>query len=194
MNEVERKAAMDRVALGDIGGGRGGRRYPRITLPAEITMHALIQHPGGGELEVRAVLRDISRGGYGMFHGGYLHVGTKVISTFVGPDGAAMISHPGRVVRCVHIQGSVHEVGVEFEGELALESLIGAEDAAGATKAEFFAEIEQLTDEVMRAVRARDKAEVIRTKVERLAKRAGVGENQAQPEKPAKPSEGDLAA
>lgn len=173
MSESERKSAMDRVALGDFGGGRGGRRWPRITLPSEITMHALIQHPGGGELEVRAVLRDISRGGYGMFHGGYLHIGTKVISTFVGPDGAAMITHPGLVVRCVHIQGSVHEVGVEFEGELALESLIGAEDGAGATKAEFFAEIEQLADEVVKSIRAREKPEQIRAKVERLANRAG---------------------
>lgn len=174
MSELERKAAIERLTLGEIGtGGRAARRYPRITLPPGITLQALIQHPGGGELHVRAVLRDISRGGYGMFHGGYLHVGTRIVSTFVGPDGAAMISQAGRVVRCVHLQGSVHEVGVEFEGDLALESLVGAVDDSGATEAEFLAEIEQMAGEVLKSVRARESAEVIRSKVERLFKRAG---------------------
>lgn len=181
MSDAARRAALDRLAVESMGAqSLGIRRYTRIALPEGIALNALIQHPGGGEIEVRVVLRDISRGGFGMFHGGYLHPGTRVISTFIGSDGAALVSHPGKVVRCTHLQGLIHDVGIAFDTEFPLEMIGETSTEGGPTKTEVLTEIEQIAEDVAKAAKSRQDISVIRTKVERLTQAIGNSEPAAE--------------
>ena len=84
------------------------RRYRAMGVPV------LLHHPGGSSVEVPLVCRNLSRSGIALLHAAYVHVGTKcrvVLPLLTGREQKI----PGEVVRCVHREGRVHEVGVAFE-------------------------------------------------------------------------------
>lgn len=58
--------------------------------------------------------RNISTTGFGCVHGAYLHVGTRCILSMRDVRGASR-SLPGRIVRCKHFKGHLHEVGVQLD-------------------------------------------------------------------------------
>lgn len=66
--------------------------------------------------------RNLSRGGLAFLHGTFLYEGTRCEACLMRLSGEAMLV-TGRVVRCRHVTGRVHEIGMEFFEKIDLEAL-----------------------------------------------------------------------
>jgi hypothetical protein len=84
--------------------------------------------PGGTSVTFAPVVRDVSRGGLSALHSVYLHVSTRVACLFVGPDRSSGLRVAGEIVRCRHIRGTVHEVGVKFSQPAAIYPFVRLEN------------------------------------------------------------------
>lgn len=159
LNESDRRALLDRLALHDaVSLERVGREQKRLKVPTNISIEVVLTHPGGGEVHVRAVVKDVSKTGLGMLYGGFLHHGTRVAVRFVGDDRHALIVQGAKVVRCVHVQGPVHDIGMKFDAEVPVESLFGlVDDRAGDDdpQSEAYAQLDTLCNSVLRLIRGR---------------------------------------
>jgi len=85
---------------------RWAYRLPEITLRVE--------HLGGGVSHLLVCGRNLSSGGLGFLHGGYLHPGSTCQFQLMNTDGMSEVLN-GHVVSCRHVDGVVHEVGVQFD-------------------------------------------------------------------------------
>lgn len=92
-------------------------RYQQLSIPVRIV------HPGGSELEVRMACRNLSKGGIGLFHRSFLHLGTRLVVTLEDPvKGPVRVA--GSVVRCLHLFGMVHEIGVVFDEQIDIRRIL----------------------------------------------------------------------
>lgn len=66
--------------------------------------------------------RNISRGGMSFLHGQMMHIGQACTVDLATNDGN-WLSVDGVVVRCRHIRGMIHEIGLKFNGLVSLEGL-----------------------------------------------------------------------
>ncbi|MEM1422687.1 MAG: response regulator [Planctomycetota bacterium] len=88
-----------------------------------------VMEEGGVRRNVSIVPRNLSGQGIGFFHGGYMHIGTPCVVTLRTTKGYPR-SHKGKIVRCIHKKGRLHEVGVTFDEEISpREYFIDAGDA-----------------------------------------------------------------
>lgn len=83
------------------------------------TVQLEIAHPGGNAATIRVACRNLSRGGLGVLHNAYVHTGSdcRVLLTHY-ERGETWID--GRIVRCVHRGGVVHELGIQFYEPIVL--------------------------------------------------------------------------
>lgn len=174
LNESDRRALLDRLALHDaVSLERAGREQQRLKLPSNITIEVVLTHPGGGDVHVRAVVKDVSKSGLGMLYGGFVHHGTRVAVRFVGDDRTALIVQGGKVVRCVHVQGPVHELGIRFDADVPVESLLGLVDDRtgddGDPRVEAYARLDTMCNDALRLIRARGSL----TEIAELARKLG---------------------
>ncbi len=163
LSEADRKLLIERLQMHDSAAlQRSHRAAARLQLPDSITIQVLVCHPGGGEVLVRAVVKDISRTGMGMLYGGYLHLDTQVLARFVEKDGTPIFVQGGKVVRCTHVRGVVHEVGIRFDTEITADARVLALDA-GAPQVPVlnYTQLEALSAELSRLIRSRAAAEPI---------------------------------
>lgn len=72
-----------------------------------------VRHPGGTEVFIRVGPRDLSENGMAFLNGGYLHVGT-VVEFLLRLRSGEPIQIEATVVRCEHVYGRVHDVGLRF--------------------------------------------------------------------------------
>jgi CheY-like chemotaxis protein len=87
------------------------------------TIELRFKHPGGTFAAIRVACRNLSRGGLSVLHSAFVHPGTEC---------TAMVPHPalgvapvdGRVVRCEHRSGVIHEIGMEFDEEIDVRQFI----------------------------------------------------------------------
>ncbi len=82
--------------------------YRVATLRVEFT------HPGGSETRLVLACRNLSAGGIGLLHRNYVHKGTRCAVWLVDVTGHEIVVL-GTVVRTVHLDGSIHEIGVQFD-------------------------------------------------------------------------------
>lgn len=89
---------------------RRERREPyRMSDGIEVEM----MHSGGVAAQMVVVPRNISANGMGFLYGNYVHLGTKCVVNLQAVDGEVH-PIPAEVVRCNHVRGTAHEVGVRF--------------------------------------------------------------------------------
>ncbi|MBL8991153.1 MAG: response regulator [Phycisphaerae bacterium] len=70
--------------------------------------------PGGQPTRLLYATRNLSNQGVGVLHSAYVHLGTPcVVHLPLLAGGTAAAS--GRVIRCRHVRGQIHEVGVRFD-------------------------------------------------------------------------------
>jgi CheY-like chemotaxis protein len=72
-----------------------------------------IQHLAGSASTIYVACRNLSSGGIGVLHRAYVHKGTRVTVELPRVDGE-VVPIEGIVVRCVHVSGTIHDVGVQF--------------------------------------------------------------------------------
>jgi CheY-like chemotaxis protein len=70
----------------------------------------------GGRREFKVAARNLSNSGLSVLHNTYVHPGTdcEVDMPTNNPGKKAHVAIPGKVARCKHIQGVVHEIGIGF--------------------------------------------------------------------------------
>ncbi len=103
--------------------GAEKRRHARYMLPSGFVLVVRIEQPGGGMHTVSATARDLSASGLGFFHPSYVHPGTACGVLMKTTKGDA-VAVSGTVVRCKHVSGRVHEVGVLFEHEIEVSQFV----------------------------------------------------------------------
>ncbi|MEL7472041.1 MAG: PilZ domain-containing protein [Planctomycetota bacterium] len=71
---------------------------------------------------IRVAARNISAGGVGLLHRGFVHLGTQVrVHLPLAKQGLTPV--PGGVRRCQHISGVAHELGVQFDENIDLDEV-----------------------------------------------------------------------
>jgi hypothetical protein len=100
------------------------RRFPRTMLEGKFSILIVLEYLGGSAGYFRVYPWDLSRGGLGFFHRAFVHPGTKCTINGNTTDHQP-ISLKGEVVRCEHVAGTVHTVGIKFEMEIDPEIFLG---------------------------------------------------------------------
>ncbi len=91
----------------------------------KVTINARVFHPGGTIVFLKLACRNISRGGIGLLHNAYIHPGTKCSVTIPLVSGG-LKEIVGKVRRCVHVRGTLHELGVAFDTSIDLRQYLDA--------------------------------------------------------------------
>jgi CheY-like chemotaxis protein len=99
-----------------VNGTAHGRNFVRWPFRRE-SLEVRMLHPGGSFVSIRVACRNISRGGMCVLHNSYVHTGSECRVVLVHPvHGPSLI--PGKVVRCQHRGGLIHELGISFKTPL----------------------------------------------------------------------------
>jgi CheY-like chemotaxis protein len=105
------------------------REFVRFDFRRE-SVEVTFQQPGGGNsISLKLACRNISCGGMSVLHSAYVHVGTKVRVHFKLSDGESLASD-GTVVRCAHLSGLVHELGIKFSMQIQARDLVSRDPFA----------------------------------------------------------------
>lgn len=114
-----------------VGRGRDRRIDPRWEFRSQ-NVALRVEHLGGGVSHLLVCGRNLSSGGIGFLHGGYLHPGSHCQFDLITTTGETDVVI-GHVVSCRHVEGVVHEVGVQFERRIDAERFV--DEAAQASDA-----------------------------------------------------------
>lgn len=107
------------------GAGEGAMKREHVRRDFCATRVGLtVDHPGGSRQTLIVATRNLSRRGIGILHSAYMYPGIPAEITFETGSGATL-RVLGTVVRCGHISGRVHEVGVRFEEEISIRDVLG---------------------------------------------------------------------
>jgi CheY-like chemotaxis protein len=83
-----------------------------------------IQHATGSKVTLPVATRNISRGGISILHAAFIHTGSTCEVTLKLPGDKAQIV-PGKIMRCTHLEGRVHEIGIAFDEQISTKDLLG---------------------------------------------------------------------
>lgn len=86
----------------------------------QVSLTMTLEHPGGSRSNVQVVCRNMSRGGVGVLHSGFVHTGTRCTVKMPRTDEKTDCVE-GAVVRCSHLGGHVHELGISFDEPIVIE-------------------------------------------------------------------------
>lgn len=100
--------------------GGASRTHLRWAFRRE-TVSVQMTQPGGSTTEVDMVARNLSAGGMSLLHAAFVYPNTKIVVRVPGISAGA-VDVKGTVVRCMHVQGRVHEVGVKFDEMIEMRS------------------------------------------------------------------------
>ncbi|MBX3363860.1 MAG: response regulator [Phycisphaeraceae bacterium] len=85
-----------------------------------------IRQPGGQDTVIRVVCRNISQGGMAILHNSFIHPGSRcaVILPHLTQGPTPVL---GKIVRCQHRRGLIHELGISFETPINIRDYIPRE-------------------------------------------------------------------
>ncbi len=84
----------------------------------------VLEHSSGSKVTLPVATRNISRGGISILHAAYVHSGSSCDIILKIPGGKQQVIS-GKVVRCNHVEGRVHEVGIAFNQQISTKDLLG---------------------------------------------------------------------
>lgn len=88
---------------------RGFVRWPFRNTSVGLT----VLHPGGSQAKFNVACRNLSSAGVGVLHSAYIHPGAACVIELPDNQGRSQTIE-GVVVRCCHVQGTIHEVGIKL--------------------------------------------------------------------------------
>lgn len=96
----------------------------------QTSLKLTLEHPGGSRAVFQVACRNLSRGGTGVLHNAYAHAGTPCVLELPRLDGRV---EPVRsmVVRCTHMRGVVHELGIRFVEPIQLTDFVELDPLMG---------------------------------------------------------------
>ncbi|MFO0840057.1 MAG: PilZ domain-containing protein [Phycisphaerae bacterium] len=118
------REATQRVAPTDSTNARR-RKFPRYPFQVPEGVVAEFAHPGGTRSTVVVAARDLSAGGIGLFHGGFVYEGTPCTIKLKALDGEFVLAR-GVVVRSRQVHSRIHDIGVKFSAPIEIELFVHA--------------------------------------------------------------------
>lgn len=94
-------------------GGNNARRWPRFTYKAEHIVVRITQASGAAQ-NYLVVPRNLSVGGVAFIHGQFIYSGSRC-EMILPTSNSTWFRVGGKIVRCIHAAGMIHEVSVEFD-------------------------------------------------------------------------------
>ena len=93
-----------------------GRTHERVGFNTK-NFPVTFTHPGGVETRCLVTARNLSIGGLGFLHGGFLHANTACAIELPTIFGDSRVIR-GAVRSCRHVAGKIHEIGVRFDAPI----------------------------------------------------------------------------
>jgi hypothetical protein len=125
LSEAERRQ-LDEILETRDAADSSRRKARRFTMRSR---EAVISLANGNSVQaIRAPVRDVSEGGLCFFYGVFVYPGTACTPKLVTVDGEQVLV-PAKTVRCSHIKGRIHEIGVRFNSPIDI-SMFVSEAAA----------------------------------------------------------------
>lgn len=93
---------------------RGSRRESRRWRAQAQKTVVIVQDESGARRSLVMAPRNLSTGGIGLLNGGFLHAGGSCVVVLRDVRGKA-VQVAGKIVRCTHLRGTVHDIGVQFD-------------------------------------------------------------------------------
>jgi len=118
LREVENNARLERTEEQECK--RPAPRHPRL-----MRCIVRVNHPGGTPATYLVRTRNISEGGLGFLHGGYLHTNTPCVILMQTNDKQSLVIE-GKVAWCRLVQGRCHEIGVQFNKPITVEPFLNS--------------------------------------------------------------------
>ncbi len=104
-------------------GGQEGRAKGREMYQVEPGVILELLQPGGTSSALLVKPRDLSAEGIGFVHGAFVYTGSHCSVLLKRRDGR-LVRVAGKVVRCCHLHGRLHEIGVRFGETLDLSEYV----------------------------------------------------------------------
>lgn len=120
LSDRELTQLLERLDNSQHSGGTGGkfvRKGIRWNLRQQRAVVTVIDE-GSGKSSAVVIPRNLSTQGIGFLYGGYLYKNQRCVTTLRSREGEPRCV-PGVVLRCSHIKGRIHEVGVRFDHPIA---------------------------------------------------------------------------
>lgn len=127
LEESERDRLLDDLDRNSTPGGPGSRRASERHTFRQSNLPVTIVHPAGGETWFLAQARNLSATGLAVIHTGYIHAGSRC-RVVLHSRANESVSVKGRVVRCRHLAGIIHELGIHYDMPIDIESFTGSND------------------------------------------------------------------
>lgn len=99
------------------------RHAQRFAYHQQANIVVTIFHNDSSQVRYAVVARNLSESGLAFLHGGYIHVGTQCVAA-LETTARQWVRVVGKVVRCRHVEGNVHEVGINFRDKLQLSNFL----------------------------------------------------------------------
>lgn len=119
---------------GDDSIGKLRRTYVRWPFACP-TVDLRVEQPGGAVTVVTVVGRDLSATGIGLLHSHFIYPGS-VCSVTLTDKMSVQTSISGKIMRCQHFSGVVHEVGVQFDQDIDPRQFIASDRVGHGAKLE----------------------------------------------------------
>ncbi|HYF13679.1 MAG TPA: PilZ domain-containing protein [Phycisphaerales bacterium] len=124
LSTTERAALLRAISTkSDASPQAANREHSRFTLPPGFTVVGSLVQPGGSEVRFAVAVRDVSRSGMAMLHNAFVHPGSKCTFVVLDESRSPRAKVKASVVRCTHVRGTIHDVGVKFESHLPVDAL-----------------------------------------------------------------------
>ncbi len=115
MGSIALAALLNALDRPEVGVAPSKRRRSFLRWPYRREAIALdVERADGPTNRMMVATRNLSRGGVSVLHNTYLHAGTRVAITLSHPL-RGPVSLRGKIVRCAHRSGVVHEIGIAFD-------------------------------------------------------------------------------
>lgn len=98
---------------------RGYLRWPFKANAVQVE----VRHPGGQITALSYACRNLSCGGMSVLHSAYVHVGTPC-TVFLPRANKTTARIEGKISRCRHAKGSIHELGIQFASPITIGEFI----------------------------------------------------------------------
>ncbi len=119
-----------------------------------------VRHPGGTISNYLVRTRNLSKTGIGFLHGTFLYSGTPCTVSLRAADNKSF-DVEGTVVRCSHVRGHIHDVGVRFVRPIRLRDFVPRGAAAGADEV-ISSELPRLLGKVLHIEDSADDQELLK--------------------------------
>lgn len=197
LSDAERKALLQQIAVKANSEPMSAKRQDtRYALPPEYSILGEFFLQQGASQRVLVSLRDISRGGLAMLYGNYVHKGTKCMFVVCDSQRKPVVTASGEVIRCNHVKGTVHDVGVKFDKPLPVDMLLkvtsSEPESAGQNSMQTYPALLALCDDLLKLIRIGAPIENIRSMLAEMEEAIRKATTEAKPE--AKPEAAKKAA